>query len=88
MQTTLRKPNKAEIKEIRQVAKDHGIKGCKMHLRSVIVGTQCERLLQDTAKSFIKAIEDKGFYIADMFKEAADLDLADTFLVEKVVTNN
>lgn len=80
----VRKPTKEEIKEIRVIAKNNGIKGCKMSLRNVEVGRQTIRIETEVARAFVAELNQNGFCIDDYFVgEAIEKGIADIFSVYK-----
>lgn len=77
----MRKPNKKEVLVIREIANSHGIKGCRMSLRSVLVGKQSVRVDSEKARQFIAALSEAGFGVDELVHEAIELGLADVFMV-------
>lgn len=78
------KPSKEEKIFIRELTKKHGIKGCKMSLRSVEVGRQCHHIDVDVARAFIFDLEKNSFFVSNTEKELVEKGLGDVFLVMKV----
>ena len=79
-----RKPTKEEIKEIRAIANNNGIKGCKMSLRNVEVGRQTIRIETEVARAFVAELNENGFCIYDYFVgQAIENGVADIFSVYK-----
>lgn len=81
----MKKPTKDDIVVIRNIAQKFDIKYCRMSNACVQVGRQNVRVEKDAALKFISAVKAFGFYVPSVFVESAELDIADTFQVYKIV---
>lgn len=79
----LLKPTKEQVKQIRAIAKVHGVKGCKQPLHAVHVGRQTVRLDSKVAAALVTDLEASGFYVEECGKKLIAKGLADSFMVHK-----
>ncbi len=83
---TILKATTKHTTEVREIAKQYGIKGCKLGTNFVHVGKQGNRIGSQVAHQFMDAVKRAGYYIdgEDTVRELADKELFDTALVAKL----
>ena len=87
-----RKPNSEETKQIRAIAKSHGIgrvrKGTGKRA-PVYVGVQCERMTTEVASALVAGLEEAGYVLdpigEDTTRELIAKGLADSLMIYKAV---
>lgn len=80
----LSKPTKSEVAEIRAIAKELKIKGCRQPLHAVIVGRQTHRINPETANTLVERLSKAGFFVETCCTKLISRGLADTFLIHKI----
>lgn len=75
----LLKASKEDKRIIREIAKNHSIKGVNQALHAVIAGNQTVKVEIDIANDFVNALQDAGFVVEDGWQGP----YIDTFLIWK-----
>lgn len=63
----MKKPTKQHAQQVRNIAKRHGIKGCRLTAHYIYVGRQCEQVRPEVATDFLRELNIAGFVVSPAY---------------------
>lgn len=86
MAAKLIKCSKDDVAKVKEIAKKHGLKGCKQPLNAVMVGKQATGFIDiEVCKKFFSDLRANGFFAEEERRmENLNYTLFDVFMVWKI----
>ena len=77
----IRNPTKQDAEKAREICKAHGVKHCKLSLRGVQIGRQCERIDSLRAAALFEQLELAGFVVPMLSWELVKKGIFDSTVI-------